>query len=415
MKHKLMRVLFINNWFPPDFTGGAEVSLYHTCRGVQRAGVECTLLSVTARGGVDADEWYHVDHIPVHRVRFHTRLPGQDVVDLRVYRTVLRELDAVKPDLVHIHNVSGASLAPYLACRRVGAPVVTTLHDLGLLCPNNMRYRADGSYCDPARFPDTCGQCFRKYDYWAPVPQRRRIFQALTSNVRLFISPSQALIDRHVEVGYAPERFRLAPYGIAEPMPVLPQHPVVQELARTVGERPTVVFAGGGSEHKGAHVVLAAIPQILAQRPEVRLLVAGGGEAHFLEQFRNYTPAVVTLGPVPFADMRALFAAADLSIVASVWHENSPVVVYENFQTGTPVAGSTLGGTAELIEEDQTGYLYPAGDARALAGKVIRHFQKAPWQRRQMRLRCVQTVRTRLSLATHVATLLRIYDEARFN
>ena len=29
-----MRVLFVCNHFPPDYTGGAEVSLYHTCRGL---------------------------------------------------------------------------------------------------------------------------------------------------------------------------------------------------------------------------------------------------------------------------------------------------------------------------------------------------------------------------------------------
>jgi glycosyltransferase involved in cell wall biosynthesis len=406
-----MRVLFLNNWFPPDLTAGAEVALYHTIRGVQRAGVDASLLSVTTRGKTNVDEWYHLDHIPVHRVRFHTHPPLHELVDLRVYRAVVRELAAIKPDLVHIHNVSGASLAPYLACRRMGVPVVNTLHDLWLTCPNNMRYRQDGTYCDPALFPDGCGRCFRRYDYWAPVPQRRRLFQRLTANVRRFISPSQALIDRHVEVGYERDRFRLIPYGIEEPAAVTPRHPMIQQLVQTMSTQPTIAFAGGGSEHKGAHVVLAAIPLLLAQIPDLRVIIAGGGEPRFLDGFRSYAPAVTTLGPMPFTEMRALFAAADLSIVASVWHENSPVVIYENFQMGTPVVGSALGGTAELIDEDQTGYLYAAGDAPALAAKIVRHFQKAPWERRQMRRRCVQTVRTRLGLAAHVDAHLALYTE----
>ncbi|HMN30949.1 MAG TPA: glycosyltransferase, partial [Caldilineaceae bacterium] len=406
-----MRVLFINNWFLPDLAGGAEVSLYHTCRGIQRAGVDCTLLSVITRGAEPVNEWYHLDHIPVHRVRYFTKPPLNQLMDLRVYRNVADELAAVKPDLVHIHNVSGASLAPFLACRHAGVPVVNTLHDLWLICPNNMRYQEDGSYCDPRRFPNGCGRCFRKYDYWAAVPQRRRIFQALTSHVRTFIAPSQALIDRHVEAGYPPERFRLAPYGLEEPEAVAPRHPVIQDLVRTASTQPTVVFAGGGSEHKGAHIVLAAIPTLLAQTEGLRIIVAGGGEERFLQAYQRFAPAVMTLGPVPFADMRALFGAADLSIVASVWHENSPVVIYENFQVGTPVTGSAFGGTSELIDEDQTGYLYEVGNAEALAATVKRHFQKAPWQRRQMRQQCLRTVRTRLGLDAHVATHLRIYHE----
>lgn len=406
-----MRILFINNWFPPDLIAGAEVSLYHTAQGMLQAGHEVTLLTVTARGTAAADEWYHIDHLPVHRVRFHARVPLQQVFDLRVYQAVRRELATVKPDVVHIHNVSGASLAPYVACSHAGVPVVNTLHDLGLTCPNNMRYRADGTYCNPAESPDWCGNCFRKYDYWAAVPQRRRIFQTLTNNVRYFISPSQALIDRHVEVGFAPERFRLVPYGIAEPTELEPQHPVVQQLVQSISTQPTLVFAGGGSEHKGAHVVLAAIPLLIDALRNVRIVIAGGGEPRFIDRYREYAPAVMTLGPVPFTDMRALWAAADLGIVASVWHENSPVVIYENFQMGTPVVGSAFGGTSELIDEDLTGYLYPVGDAAALAAKVIHHFGKAPWEQRQMRLRCVQTVRTRLGLPAHLAALQQIYAE----
>lgn len=413
MNGKEMRVLLINNWFPPDMAGGAEVALRHTCQGLQRAGVTCSLLAVTTRGEQPVDEWFHVDHIPVHRVHFHTRLPLQEVVDWRVYRTVLREISASKPDIVHIHNVSGASLAPFLACRRAGVPVVNTLHDLWLLCPNNMRYRSDGSYCDPARYPDGCGRCFRRYDYWAPVPQRRRLFQTLTTNVRRFLSPSQALIDRHVEAGYAQERFQLVPYGLAKPPAAEPQHPIVRQLVRAAAPPPIVVFAGGGNEHKGAQVMLAAIPALRQQLPDLQILIAGGGEPCLLDQFRTHGPAVRTLGQASAADMRALYAVADLSIVASVWHENSPVVIYESFQMGTPVAGSRFGGTAELIDEERTGYLFPVGDAAELAAKVVLHFQKAPWERRRMRRHCVETARTRLGLDAHVAAHLQVYDDVR--
>lgn len=406
-----MRVLFLINWFPPDVAGGAEISLYHTALALLRRGVSGSLLSVTTRLAVDADEWYHVDYLPVHRVRLRTHWPWQELFDPRVYATVRRELRATQPDLVHIHNVSGASLAPFVACRHAGVPVVSTLHDLWLLCPNNMRYRADGTFCDPRQFPDGCGRCFRRYDYWAAIPRRRQFFQALTSNVRRFLSPSQALIERHVETGYARARFQLVPYGFPEPPIGEPSHLLVRKILQTAPAQPTVVFAGGGTEHKGAQVVLNALPLLRKRLPTLRVVVAGGGEQRYLEQFQALAPTVLTLGPVPFGDMRALFAAADLGLVASVWHENSPLVVYENFQCGTPVVGSATGGTPELIDEGQTGYLFPSGDAAALTEKIVQHFAKSPVERRRMRQRCVQTVRTRLGLAAHVEAHLAVYGE----
>ena len=124
-----MRVLFLTNTFPPGYTGGAEVANYHICRGLIRRGVRCSILVVNNRMAEPSDEWYELDGIPVHRVDFHTkkRRPVTDVFDWRVYRAVRAELRRLKPDLIHVQNVSGATLAPYVACRTMKVPVVSII------------------------------------------------------------------------------------------------------------------------------------------------------------------------------------------------------------------------------------------------------------------------------------------------
>jgi len=369
------------------------------------------VLIINNRQQADSDEWYSVDGIPTHRITLRTRLPGQETFDARIYRIVRRELMVTRPDLVHVHNVSGMSLAPFAACRRAGVPVVNTLHDLWLLCPNNMRYRTDGAFCDPLHFPNGCRQCFQGYQYWATVPQRKQLFQKVTASVHTFICPSQALIERHVEAGYSRHRFRLIPYGFAEAIPTQPQDGQVQQIERSAAQHRTLVFAGGGSVNKGAQVVLDAIPKLLPHLDNLRIIVAGGGEDRFLAQFRALEPRVQVLQRINFADMRLLFADADLTIVASTWHENSPVVIYENFQVGTPCVGSNFGGIPELISEDKTGYLFPTGDANGLAEKILHHFQKPAAQRRWMRRECVKTARQHLGLAAHLAAHCTLYGE----
>ena len=64
-----MRVLFVTNTFLPNYTGGAEVSLYHTCRGLMRDEVACSVLHVNNRRDKTKEDWYDVDGIPVHRVQ----------------------------------------------------------------------------------------------------------------------------------------------------------------------------------------------------------------------------------------------------------------------------------------------------------------------------------------------------------
>jgi glycosyltransferase involved in cell wall biosynthesis len=406
-------VVFFTHSFAPDYTGGAEVSLYHTCRGLQARGVECIVLNVAAKHAHPDHRRHEVDGIPVRRITLPTRWPNRvsDLFDARVFAAVRRELAQLQPDLLHVHNVARASLAPFVAARAARTPTVLTLHDLWLLCPNNMRYQASGRYCDPRRWPDGCGNCFRRYEHWADLPQRRRWMMALTRNVARFISPSQALIDRHIEVGYDPARFRLVTYGLAEPTLAPPQHPGVQAVCAAAPLRPTLAFAGGGVEIKGAKVVLAALPKLLAALPNLQLAVAGWGDPDILRGYNAFGDAVHRLGSVPFLDMRALFGAADLSLVPSVWHENSPVVIYENFQMGTPVVGSALGGTPELIDEGRTGYLFAPGAADELAAKVIHHFQRPAWERRRMRQACVQKARCDLSLHAYLDQTQAVYAE----
>lgn len=412
-----MRVLFITNTFPPGYTGGAEVANYHTCRGLLRRGLDCSVLFVNGRMPWPVNKWYELDGIPVHQVNFSTfwRQAWGDVFDWRVFRTVRAELRRLKPDLAYIANVSGASLAPYLACRAVGVPVVSILHDLWLLCSNNMLYRSDGSFCDPRQSPVGCRNCFRRYDFWADMPHRRALFAKLTSNVKVFISPSQALIDRHVEAGYSPDRFRLVRYGLKAYIPGQPRHPAVRQIVDTAPQYRTIVFAGGGVEIKGSRVLLEAIPIMLRNVERLRIVVAGVGDEQLLAGFARYTPAVQMLRRVPFREMRSLFAAADLTITPSVWHENSPVVIYENFQVGTPIVGSDFGGIPELIRDGKTGYLFPVGDAAALAEKVIRHFARPALERRRMRQDCVREARTRLALEQHIEGTLQVYREVLGN
>ncbi len=413
-KSQDLRVLFVMNLFSPAYTGGAEVINYHTCRGLRREGVECSILVVNNRSPEPVDELYEYGGIPVHRLGFYSRKrrAWRDVFDGRVYRAVRAEVQRQQPHLVHIHNVSGATLAPYLACRVANLPVVNTLHDFWLLCPNNMLYRRDGSFCDALQDPSGCRHCFRRYDYWGDVPFRRSIFAWLTSNVRVFISPSEALTNLHVLAGYDRRRLRLVRHGIDHQASSEPDHAGVREVIASRGQFRTLVFAGGGIEIKGAKVLLEALPLILRHVERARLIVVGRGETHLLSQFQHHGPSVRLLGQMPYREIRHLLAAADLVLVPSTCQESFSLVTLESLQVGTPVVGSDFGGIPELIEDGETGYLVPAGDAVALAERIILHFARPGVIRRRMHRQCQQAVQERLSFEDHIQGTLDIYQEA---
>jgi glycosyltransferase involved in cell wall biosynthesis len=408
-----MRILFFTHTFTPDYTGGAEVSLYHTCRGLLARGVDAMILAVTTHGAKPTDEWYEVDGIPVHRIQLAQKLrsPSAELFSPQAFWAVRRALQQLQPDIFHTHNVAHATLAPLVASWATRTPTVATLHDQWLLCPNNMLYQADGTVCDPAAHPNGCGNCFRRYEYWGSRADRRRWTLRATRHVAHFISPSQALIDLHVAGGFDRSRFRLVPYALTQPTWGDPTHPGVLEVLAQADARPTLAFAGGGVVIKGAEVMLRAIPTLLEAIPDVQLAIAGTGDAQYFQEYARYAPDVKVLGMVPFLDMRALFAGADLSLVPSVWPENSPVVIYENFQVGTPVVGSAIGGIPELIEPNKTGYLFAPNHAEEMVARVVEHMQRPAHERRRMRQACVAAARARWTLTRHLDLLEAVYAD----
>ncbi len=411
-----MRILVITNFFPPHDVGGAEIAAYNTCHGLIKRGVDVSVLVVNTRMAETQNRRYELENVPVHQVHYPPHLfhnPFLQVFDPRVYRTVTAEIQSVQPDLVHVHNISGTTLAPFVACRRLNVPLMLTLHDHWLLCPNNMLYKNGGELCNPAEQPENCGRCFRRYDFWGNVPRRRQIFSYLVENVRYFISPSQKLVELHVAAGYDRARFRVVPYGIKPTLFHTPSDPFVGETVREGGLFHTLLFAGAVAETKGIRVLVETLPALSKHIDRFRLVVAGTGDEELMDTLRQYDPSIVRmLGRVPFLEMRALYATADITIVPSTWYDNSPMVIYESLMAGTPVLGSAIGGIPELIEEGKTGYIVPPGDAAALIEGVLQHFDRPAHERRAMRRRCATYARANMTMEHHLDHLQQVYDEA---
>jgi glycosyltransferase involved in cell wall biosynthesis len=411
-----MRILVITNFFPPHDVGGAEIAAYNTCHGLLKRGVDTSVLSIHTRGPKAQDRRYELEGVRVHQVGYPPhplKRPFLQIFDPRVYRAVAAEIQHIQPDLVHVHNISGATLAPFVACRRLNVPLVLTLHDHWLLCPNNMLYKNDGELCDPAEQSGNCGRCFRRYDFWGNVPWRRQIFSYLVENVRYFISPSQKLVELHVAAGYDRARFRVVPYGIKPTLFHVPSDPLVRKTVREHGLFHSLLFAGAVAETKGVQTLIEALPILRKHVDRLRLVVAGVGDEQLMNALRRYDYHTVRmLGRVPFLEMRALYATADLTVTPSTWYDNSPMVIYESLMAGTPVLGSAIGGIPELIEEGKTGYIFPPGDAVALAEGVIRHFALSAYERRAMRQRCAAYARAHMTMEHHLDRLQQVYDEA---
>jgi glycosyltransferase involved in cell wall biosynthesis len=400
----------VTNYFLSTFVGGAEVSIYNSALGLREAGHEVRILGVNTRGDQRVDREFSVDGLAVHEVNRARWWKNRilQTYDPAVATALREEITRFHPDVIHTHNLSGASLAPFRVAAQVGIPLVATLHDHWLLCANNMLMRRDYSLCSPAA--SGCNECFREYDYWAPIPQRRKVFRWLARQVHTFISPSQSLIDLHILGGYEQNRFRLLRHGL---------HPLSRPLG---GSRPvisplhfgakTIVFVAALVASKGVEVLARALPRLIEGIPNFRLVVAGRGPAKHEEQLRSFGEHVTLLGSVPRSHVVDVFAGAGLTVLPSIYCDNSPISICESVMVGTPVLATRIGGIPELIVEGETGYLCEPNNPNELAEAAIAHFNRPIAERRAMRRTCMIYGEREFAVERHISQLVDIYRAA---
>ena len=147
----------------------------------------------------------------------------------------------------------------------------------------------------------------------------------------------------------------------------------------------TLGFAGSFYAYEGLDVLLRAMPLVLGEVPQVRLLLLGGGpqEAHLQALAANLgiENVVHFIGRVPHSEVNRYYSAMDVMVYPRISRRLTELVTplkpLEAMAMGKLVAASDVGGHRELIRDGHNGHLFPAGSAEAVARCLIK-LLKAP-------------------------------------
>jgi glycosyltransferase involved in cell wall biosynthesis len=147
-------------------------------------------------------------------------------------------------------------------------------------------------------------------------------------------------------------------------------------------------FLGSYYAYEGLDLLIAALPAVLARRPEARVLLVGGGpqEAALKAQARaaGLADKVLFVGRVPHAEVQRYYSLVD--VLAYPRHPMrltdlvTPLKPLEAMAQGKLLVASNVGGHRELIRDGETGLLFTAGSAPALADAIVRMLDsRAQW------------------------------------
>lgn len=287
------------------------------------------------------------------------RLAAQTLWSSRTVLDVQALIAGFKPDVMHVHNTMPlVSPSVYWAASKLGVPVVQTLHNFRLLCPQAMFVR-EGRVCEDClgKVPwrGVLHKCYRDSGIQSAVMAgmltTHRALGTFATKVDKFIALNEFCRAKMIEGGLDGDRICVKP-NFVDWLP-----------APRWDQRLGGLYLGRLTPEKGVDVLLRA----LVHRPGQRLRVVGGGP---MADAVAAAPGAAYLGFLPLTEIWGHLSTASYMVVPSVWYEGFPRTIVEAFASGVPVIASRLGSLAEVVSDGKTGLLFNPGDEQDLAAKL---------------------------------------------
>jgi glycosyltransferase involved in cell wall biosynthesis len=273
----------------------------------------------------------------------------------RSTRTVLATLDPART-MVHLHGYTKSLTAtPALAAQRAGFSRICTLHDFFAACPNGafFDYRLQRP-CTVAALSWDCASrnCDKRHVAHKAWRVARGVIQRdivrFPRSVRNFITLSRRSAD--LLRPYLPGDARLFP--LANPIGI-PPSPAVD-----AGRNAVTVMVGRLDQEKGVALAIAA-----AEEAGVRIVFVGDGPLRGAAEAAGHS----VTGWLSPDGVRSQLEQARCLLFPSLWYETFGLVVQEAAARGVPAIVSDIAAPSEWVRDGQTGWVFPSGDADALA------------------------------------------------
>lgn len=359
MEPRPMRILHLNELYPPMVLGGAERSVAALAEAQARAGHYVAVTCITDSAFVDEMR----DGVRVLRMPHGTAFWGPDWHGQPPLRRFWRRfalpynrrqrvqfgrvLDMVRPDIVHTHSMNDISTGCWIEAARRGIKVVHTLRNYDLLCANGAMYH-DGQ---------PCGLRCRM----SSLPKQRQ----------------HHVIDG--VIGISDDILRVhRDHGTFAHLPPQRQR-IIWNSARVAGAGPDYCkpdrtgapfafgFLGRLTDEKGIGVLIKAVRR-LPLDGSWELVVAGRAPGE-----DNPFAAMAAGLPVRFlgqVEPLTLFEQIDLLVVPSIWAEPFGRIVIEAYSVSVPAVVADSGGLPGLIAGDRADWVVPPGGVGALTERM---------------------------------------------
>jgi len=265
-----------------------------------------------------------------------------------------------KPDLIHAHSPALNGVAAIRVGRALGIPVV---------------YEVRGFWEDAAVSHGTSKEWGIRYrlgralETW--VLKRADAVTCICEGIR------KDLVQR----GISPSKITIVPNAVdaSRFQPVGGRDPELQRSLSLEGKT-VIAFIGSFYDYEGLDLLVEAMPRLLATRPDIRLLLVGGGQVADKLKAQvvrlGITDKVIMTGRVPHEEVESYYSLTDVLVYPRksmrLTELVTPLKPLEAMAQKSMFLASDVGGHRELVRDGITGTLFRADDVEDLVAALLR-------------------------------------------
>lgn len=309
-----------------------------------------------------------------------------------------------KPDIIHLQSIHG-HITPSIIfeAKKVHIPIVWTLHDYRLLCPNqNMIIDRNNKICKA---------CLERSFYCAVLKRCKKDsllasiaaslegyghrFLRVRELVDFFLSPSRFLKQLLIKQGFRAQKIKHIPNMLFN-----------SNLKRKNVNKRFILYIGMLRSIKGIYQLIKAC----IMKPHIKVVLAGRAENSIKSELLPFLPENVSyVGMKRGQEFQTLMQNASAIVLPSLCYENQPFSILEAFIHAKPVITSNIGGMAELVTHQERGLLVDPGDVLALAS-AMEWIEQNPKKAESLGQNALEYVLREHTAEVHYARLMSIYE-----
>jgi len=405
-----MKIALAVHHFPPKYSAGAELRAFRTARWLTNQGHDVQVITIERIDSDSKEELISQDDIyqgiRVHRISFDIAR-AQDKFIWEYENPWINDhlsefLGKLDFDLFHLISGYLLGAGAINAALSNQIPIVITLTDFWFFCRRINLVRPDGKLSDASVFDSQqCTRCkFEEdriyrlaaklmpaiFDYlwdnafespWEKFTHVRRmkgkfeqrnatLVHAL-SQAQAIVCPSQFLIDVLLSRGFNEEKLHYIQHGLDKSN----WAPVSKKKEDGIFR---IGYLGQIDKHKGVHLLIEAFKHLDTDIP-LELWIYGDGLSDpgyykSLRKFADLDPRIRFLGRYEYSQVANIFSDLGVLVIPSIWNEIGPWVMYEAFETRTPVIASDIPNMSHIIDHDHNGLLFKCGNTHALKDQL---------------------------------------------